>query len=161
MRPRCCPDKPTMASWHDFVQMLRRRAILDRTHRGARAKHAVYRRRHDRSRHTLPKYRSCSNPYLWAYQHPLVRAVLYRRSAARLGLCASPAATRNCGRARPLWANRPRADDIGDLFVWVTLGVIIGGRLGWVLLYGMLYCGIRRPCAPAAAACRRRISPIR
>jgi phosphatidylglycerol:prolipoprotein diacylglycerol transferase len=34
------------------------------------------------------------------------------------------------------------ADDIGDLFVWVTLGVIIGGRLGYVLFYGVLYCGL-------------------
>jgi phosphatidylglycerol:prolipoprotein diacylglycerol transferase len=55
-----------------------------------------------------------------------------------------------------LWAGLPfkgkppaTADDIGDLFVWVTLGVIIGGRLGFVLLYGMLYCGFAGQGAPA------------
>jgi phosphatidylglycerol:prolipoprotein diacylglycerol transferase len=55
-----------------------------------------------------------------------------------------------------LWAGPPfngkppaTADDIGDLFVWVTLGVIIGGRLGFVLLYGMLYCGFAGQGAPA------------
>ena len=39
-------------------------------------------------------------------------------------------------RDRALWVGAPfngkppaTADDIGDLFVWVTLGVIIGGRL--------------------------------
>src|SRR5437868_4100549 len=33
-------------------------------------------------------------------------------------------------------------DDIGDLLVWTTLGVIIGGRLGYVLIYGTFFCGI-------------------
>jgi phosphatidylglycerol:prolipoprotein diacylglycerol transferase len=33
-------------------------------------------------------------------------------------------------------------DDIGDLVVWATLGVIIGGRLGYVLIYGTFFCGI-------------------
>ena len=48
-----------------------------------------------------------------------------------------------------LWNGQPfrgkppaTADNIGDLFVWLTLGVIIGGRLGYVLLYGTLYCGL-------------------
>src|SRR6266852_1024245 len=42
-------------------------------------------------------------------------------------------------RTQNLWAGRPfmgkapaTPDDIGDLFVWITLGVIIGGRLGFV-----------------------------
>jgi phosphatidylglycerol---prolipoprotein diacylglyceryl transferase len=59
-------------------------------------------------------------------------------------------------RDKRLWAGAPfngkppaTADDIGDLFVWVTLGVIIGGRLGFVLLYGMLYCGFAGQGAPA------------
>ena len=61
-------------------------------------------------------------------------------------------------RTPKLWALSPfmgkppaTADDIGDLFVWVTLGVIIGGRLGYVLLYGMLYCGFAGQGAPACA----------
>jgi len=33
-------------------------------------------------------------------------------------------------------------DDIGDLLVWTTLGVIVGGRLGYVLIYGTFFCGI-------------------
>ena len=51
-------------------------------------------------------------------------------------------------RNKALWEGPPfqgkppcTADDIGDLFVWITLGVIIGGRLGFVLFYGVLYCG--------------------
>jgi phosphatidylglycerol:prolipoprotein diacylglycerol transferase len=31
------------------------------------------------------------------------------------------------------------ADHIGDLFVWAALGVIAGGRLGYVLFYGLIY----------------------
>ncbi len=31
------------------------------------------------------------------------------------------------------------ADHIGDLFVWAALGVILGGRLGYVLFYGLIY----------------------
>ncbi|HXI99928.1 MAG TPA: prolipoprotein diacylglyceryl transferase [Micropepsaceae bacterium] len=62
----------------------------------------------------------------------------------------------NLLRTPKLWAGRPfmgkppaTPDDIGDLFVWVTLGVIIGGRLGFVLLYGVLYCGFAGQGAPA------------
>ena len=58
-------------------------------------------------------------------------------------------------RTKKLWEGKPfkgkapaTADDIGDLFVWVTLGVIVGGRLGYVLLYGTLYCGFN-PDGPA------------
>src|ERR1017187_3800883 len=59
-------------------------------------------------------------------------------------------------RTPRLWAGQPfmgkppaTPDDIGDLFVWITLGVIIGGRLGFVLPYGVLYCGFARHGAPA------------
>jgi phosphatidylglycerol---prolipoprotein diacylglyceryl transferase len=38
-----------------------------------------------------------------------------------------------------------RPEDIDDLLVWATLGVIVGGRLGYVLIYGMLYCGFAGP----------------
>ncbi len=52
-------------------------------------------------------------------------------------------------RERALWTNPPfngkppaTADDIGDLVVWVTLGVILGGRLGWVIFYGTILCSV-------------------
>jgi len=52
-------------------------------------------------------------------------------------------------RDKPLWRNAPfdrkppaTEDDIGDLVVWATLGVIIGGRIGWVLFYGTILCGV-------------------
>ncbi|HEY3778310.1 MAG TPA: prolipoprotein diacylglyceryl transferase [Rhizomicrobium sp.] len=46
--------------------------------------------------------------------------------------------------ASPTFGGRPpaTADDIGDLVVWATLGVILGGRLGYVLIYGTFFCGI-------------------
>jgi phosphatidylglycerol:prolipoprotein diacylglycerol transferase len=52
-------------------------------------------------------------------------------------------------RDRALWAGPPfdgrppmTSEDIGDLFVWITLGVIVGGRLGHVLFYTVFFCGI-------------------
>ena len=52
-------------------------------------------------------------------------------------------------RKKSLWAyppfnGRPPAteDEIGDLVVWATLGVILGGRLGWVLFYGTFLCSV-------------------
>jgi phosphatidylglycerol---prolipoprotein diacylglyceryl transferase len=46
--------------------------------------------------------------------------------------------------AHPPFNGRPPAteDDIGDLVVWATLGVILGGRLGWVLIYGTILCSV-------------------
>lgn len=48
-----------------------------------------------------------------------------------------------------LWAKPPfsgkapaTADDIGDLFVWTTIGVVVGGRLGYDLFYGTFYCSL-------------------
>lgn len=45
-----------------------------------------------------------------------------------------------------LWAGAPfngkrpiTAEQIGDLFVWAAAGVILGGRLGYVLFYGLVY----------------------
>jgi len=58
-------------------------------------------------------------------------------------------------RDKTLWAyppfnGRPPAtgDEIGDLVVWATLGIVLGGRLGWVLLYGTILCSV----TPADAA---------
>lgn len=49
-------------------------------------------------------------------------------------------------RQSELWTGRAHGgaapattDDIGDLVVWVTLGIILGGRLGFVLFYGLVY----------------------
>jgi len=60
-------------------------------------------------------------------------------------------------RDKSLWRNPPfngkppaTLDDIGDFVVWATLGVIVGGRLGWVLFYGTFLCGI----SPGAAYCK-------
>jgi phosphatidylglycerol:prolipoprotein diacylglycerol transferase len=50
---------------------------------------------------------------------------------------------------KSLWAAPPfngqppaTADDIGDLLGWAVLGVIAGGRLGFVLFYGIILCGV-------------------
>jgi phosphatidylglycerol:prolipoprotein diacylglycerol transferase len=52
-------------------------------------------------------------------------------------------------RKQSLWTTAPfhgtapaTEEEIGDLVVWATLGVVLGGRLGWVLFYGTLYCGV-------------------
>jgi phosphatidylglycerol:prolipoprotein diacylglycerol transferase len=49
-------------------------------------------------------------------------------------------------KTQSLWDGPPfngkpqaTADHIGDLFVWAALGVIAGGRLGYVLFYGLIY----------------------
>ncbi len=44
-----------------------------------------------------------------------------------------------------LWTNAPggappaTAADIDDLLLWATLGVVLGGRLGYILFYGLVY----------------------
>ncbi|HEU0161669.1 MAG TPA: prolipoprotein diacylglyceryl transferase [Rhizomicrobium sp.] len=52
-------------------------------------------------------------------------------------------------RNKALWAappfrGKPAAteDEIGDLVVWATIGIILGGRLGWVLIYGTVLCSV-------------------
>jgi len=44
----------------------------------------------------------------------------------------------------PLFAGKPpiTPDQVGDFVVWATLGVIVGGRLGWDLFYGTFLCSI-------------------
>ncbi|HEX4301359.1 MAG TPA: prolipoprotein diacylglyceryl transferase [Rhizomicrobium sp.] len=57
---------------------------------------------------------------------------------------------------RQLWKNPTfsnkapiTADQVGDLVVWATLGVILGGRIGWILFYGIALCGV----SPGSAMC--------
>ena len=52
-------------------------------------------------------------------------------------------------REKDLWRNPPFSgkppatpDNIGDLFVWATFGVILGGRIGWDLFYGTILCSV-------------------
>lgn len=59
-------------------------------------------------------------------------------------------------RQKSLWTNPTfagkapiTADQIGDLVVWATLGVVIGGRLGWILFYGIALCAV----SPGTAMC--------
>ena len=59
-------------------------------------------------------------------------------------------------RERGLWKNPPfnnkspiSAEQIGDRVVWATFGVILGGRLGWILFYGIALCGV----SPESAFC--------
>ena len=39
--------------------------------------------------------------------------------------------------SEPLWAGRarPKADELDDMLLFVALGVVLGGRLGFVLFY--------------------------
>jgi phosphatidylglycerol:prolipoprotein diacylglycerol transferase len=60
-------------------------------------------------------------------------------------------------RDKSLWTNPPfkgkppaTPDQIGDLVVWATLGVILGGRLGWDIFYGTFLCS----ASPGAAFCK-------
>ena len=60
-------------------------------------------------------------------------------------------------RRKKLWAPPPyngkppaTEDQIGDLVVWMTFGVILGGRLGWELIYGVVLCSV----SPYADFCR-------
>jgi phosphatidylglycerol:prolipoprotein diacylglycerol transferase len=60
-------------------------------------------------------------------------------------------------RRKALWAAPPfngkppaTEDQVGDLVVWATFGVILGGRLGWDLIYGIILCSV----SPDADFCR-------
>jgi phosphatidylglycerol:prolipoprotein diacylglycerol transferase len=59
-------------------------------------------------------------------------------------------------RERDLWRNPPfsgrapiTAEQVGDLVVWATFGVVLGGRLGWILFYGIALCAV----SPETAMC--------
>jgi len=48
-----------------------------------------------------------------------------------------------------LWKNPPfngkppaTTDDAGDLVVWATLGVLLGGRIGYILFYAIALCSV-------------------
>ena len=52
-------------------------------------------------------------------------------------------------RRKQLWAPPPfngkppaTEDQIGDLTVWMMFGIVIGGRLGWDLIYGTILCSV-------------------
>ena len=60
-------------------------------------------------------------------------------------------------RRKTLWSPPPfngkppaTEDQIGDLMVWTMFGVIIGGRLGWDLIYGTILCSV----SPDAEFCQ-------
>jgi phosphatidylglycerol:prolipoprotein diacylglycerol transferase len=44
-------------------------------------------------------------------------------------------------RAEELWAGKPALtlEDFDDFILWVTLGIILGGRIGYVLFYNLPY----------------------
>ena len=67
----------------------------------------------------------------------VVRARLHGRPAARLALCQAPAAPGpRCGPAtRPPFT----PDKADDLLLYMTVGVLVGGRLGYVLFYEPRY----------------------
>jgi phosphatidylglycerol:prolipoprotein diacylglycerol transferase len=52
----------------------------------------------------------------------------------------------------PTFANKApiTAEQIGDLVVWATFGVILGGRIGWILFYGIALCAV----SPQSAMCQ-------
>ena len=59
-------------------------------------------------------------------------------------------------RDKALWKNPTfagkapiTADQIGDLVVWATFGVILGGRIGWILFYGTALCSV----SPGSGMC--------
>ena len=58
-------------------------------------------------------------------------------------------------RDKMLWSPPPfngkppaTADQIGDLVSWIIVGMILGGRLGWVLIYGTILCSVTPGYAP-------------
>ncbi|RAH98896.1 prolipoprotein diacylglyceryl transferase [Acuticoccus sediminis] len=55
------------------------------------------------------------------------------------GILLGWAYARRLVRASGLWGTRPRptVTDIDDLVTWVTLGIVVGGRLGYILVYDL------------------------
>lgn len=94
------------------------------------------------------------DPVLWHIWGPI--AVRWYSLAYIAGLLAGWWVILRQLRNSALWAGQPfkgkapaTADEIGDLVVWATLGVILGGRLGWVIFYGTILCSV----SPGAPMC--------
>jgi phosphatidylglycerol:prolipoprotein diacylglycerol transferase len=58
-------------------------------------------------------------------------------------------------RDKTIWLPAPfkgkppiTADQLGDLVAWIMVGMILGGRLGWVLIYGTILCSVTPGYAP-------------
>lgn len=79
--------------------------------------------------------------YALAYIGGIVLGLLYASRLVRMPALWKGAAHGGKAPATP--------DDLSDLMVWATVGIILGGRLGYVLFYGVLYCGF----AGSEAAC--------
>ena len=70
-------------------------------------------------------------------RHQVVRPRLSRRAAARLALYPAPArASPSCGPATSAPFEPAKVD---DLLLYITAGVVLGGRLGFVLFYEPSY----------------------
>ena len=88
---------------------------------------------------------------------PLVRARLYRRHPAAAGSTrARSSAPSGYGAARPPLT----VVDFDDFILWVTLGIILGGRLGYVLFYNPALFR-RAPAGNPAALEGRHVVPRR
>jgi phosphatidylglycerol:prolipoprotein diacylglycerol transferase len=66
-------------------------------------------------------------------------AIRWYALAYVVGLLGGWAYARRLAAAPDLWApmRQPKPADIDDLIVWVALGVVLGGRLGYVLFYNL------------------------
>ena len=86
--------------------------------------------------------------YALAYVAGLLRRLVLRAPARRSG--------RRCGRR----LRRPTPQDIDDLVVWAALGVVLGGRIGYVLFYNLdAYSG--RAARDPRGLARRHVVPRR
>ena len=101
--------------------------------------------------------------HLGPLRHPLVRAWPISPACCWPGGASSAPSAPQALWTHPPFNGKPPAteDQIGDLVVWATLGVILGGRLGWVLIYGTILCSVSPDYADfCRRACRRHSSPI-
>ncbi len=66
-------------------------------------------------------------------------AIRWYALAYIVGLIGGWFVARRLARIEPWWTGlkRPTADDLDDLVVWVAVGVVLGGRIGYVLFYNL------------------------